>query len=684
MYVEKMRRLVEDGADTLNNAKKLLRLFSSYTHKEHIRFDGDQTLFHLLVKNKKPVLLEALLKTNCYQHIASVADKELHTILHYVVRQEEEGFCQQTLDVILKYLPDLMNHIDHEGNTALHLALLHKKIPAIKALVRSHLADTSIPNHEGRTASKLAEHDPELLKAMVYIALPCPDLSFSVGKKTLGSGRNSARKYTITRERSVTGHSVTFPSAASSSSNPMALSSSSVVSFSADLPSKARSTPARGRSYSDSSPKERALIDPIKIEQGVFNKECYKGYPENLFIMLLNVAKEGVLQKHDLLIAAKFIEICTHYPLSSDNQALQDNLFSNPANQQLLRFVLDQLLLYEPSMQKQLEEYQAHIQFRSSQFKLLLEENKTSSEAIPTSDQNVEGSALSRELWTIITSESDSDANIDPFQIATWRIIGLSARYPFQLIIKALIKTFPKLNQHQRLDVNYFVWQMMIHNPSSIDTHREVLKKFRRANNRGLGETGTLLNNALIDLHHVISARAPIMRNIHLFQNWSQAPQFQNERRSFDALINAALAKKAGKRNEEIRLICDELLGNTLSLYQRMTPRDLGDPECSANIAQQKEFKNKLTTYLVNKIFEQPTGKQTNVIQLILEIAEPLCSLGTKELQDLHSLKILVGVLNKRSVSRLKQSFAELSPAEKKTFKKIVALTSDKNNECAI
>lgn len=697
MAVEEIQKIINKSSNRQSNAEALLVELINCPHVERIRYTDSQTFFHLLVNKKKDVVLEFILKNGTFNHIALIPDERESSILCYAIMQDD--VCLKTLNLILTYLPDLINRIDLQGNTALHLAIMHRKIEAIKALRKTEQVDVDLPNQNGDTPATLAGNDPELIRAMMHnnLSTETPPQAVS-NKKRPNSNRTSTRavplRSTFWKERSKSIRSTTFlvsPEHLTTSLSPLAASS-------ADVFAKTKS-PHRLRSSSHEAFENSAITkDPIKIQQGLFKRENYKNYPESLFLMLLDVAKDGIIQAEDLSLVNKFIEICLCYPFLSTNETLKNTLFSKPANFHVLSYILKQLQTVQPLMAQQLDEYQNRIKFMTWNFEEQM--NKSSSSFASSSSDIIAPTSpdLIQSLWITIvgrqehTIDNNGEKNKSViydfnYEMATQRIVGLNTIYPFEQIIEQINLLFPTLNNCQRLNANYLVWQMIIHDPTSLETKKDWIKKFKRVNKKshdGLGKAGTFFNEKLFDLEEFVLQRAPLIRNVLLFQKWLHEAQFVEGKKDLDSVISSALRKKTGQRDREVSIICDELINITLSLFQRVTLRELGvgcydNKEITPNIVAYTEFKNKLISYMVNKILNEPEGKQTNAIKFMLELAQHLYKPRATNQLDLNSLSLIVGVLNINGISRLKEVFAALSTSEKELLAKINKLVRDNN-----
>lgn len=148
----------------LNELLNILKIEPSLIQKEYIL---KRHLFHIIVLKDLAVVMKGMLDS-IYKPLAFQADRKKETVIHYAVRKFESS--TKMLDLLLGYLPTLIDIPNKRGQTALHLAVSSGKIAAIKTLVK-HSADPDRKDENGKTPRDYAVNQPKLIEALISINL---------------------------------------------------------------------------------------------------------------------------------------------------------------------------------------------------------------------------------------------------------------------------------------------------------------------------------------------------------------------------------------------------------------------------------------------------------------------------------------------------------------------------------
>jgi ankyrin repeat protein len=127
MNKETIQALIFSEKGENDIAQELLEYFSNNPDLININYLLNRNVFHLLVIQNKAQVLKLLFEYSITEgkswlDTAALPDRNGYTILHYAARHEEHSL--ETMDVLLKYFPTLINSINKYGQTPLHEAVM--------------------------------------------------------------------------------------------------------------------------------------------------------------------------------------------------------------------------------------------------------------------------------------------------------------------------------------------------------------------------------------------------------------------------------------------------------------------------------------------------------------------------------------------------------------------------------
>lgn len=149
----------------LNRLLKALRADPSLIQKEYVL---KRHLLHFIVLKDRVAVMQGMLDS-IYKPLAFQPDRKKQSILHYAVQKFENS--PEMLILLLERLPELTDQPDHEGKTALHLAVEAGKLPAIKLLINKGHADPDRKDNAGKSPRDYAIGQPKLIEALISLNL---------------------------------------------------------------------------------------------------------------------------------------------------------------------------------------------------------------------------------------------------------------------------------------------------------------------------------------------------------------------------------------------------------------------------------------------------------------------------------------------------------------------------------
>ncbi|MDP3268570.1 MAG: RasGEF domain-containing protein [Legionella sp.] len=129
----------------------------------------ERTIFHILILKNKLDTLEILLNSDLLEvkNIESIVLQEYlsekQNLLHFAIIHSNES----AFEIIYKKFPFLLNQVDSNNNTPLHIAVIHKQFWAIRS-IRNIQPNFIYPhNNDDCTVLDLAKNDKELQNALL-------------------------------------------------------------------------------------------------------------------------------------------------------------------------------------------------------------------------------------------------------------------------------------------------------------------------------------------------------------------------------------------------------------------------------------------------------------------------------------------------------------------------------------
>ncbi len=623
----------------------------------------ERNVFHLLVLKNKTKVLDKFLSHDDWKAVAKRPDRQGNTLFHFAVRNGEEN--QETLTVLLKHIPEMLNTQNNSKNTPLHDAVRFDQPWAVKCLLNQNQTERSIRNAHKKTALELALANPLIRQVILNI-----DLS-KIQSLDLRNRPNSPDK------DSLDSFHESFPLMSSRSTSSDSLTSPS--SFDSSTPSsKIQEINLRALSFAPDADDEDRVVSTTK-PKGSYSLTPYL---KNLFAAYQ--AKDSSYQE----LFEQFCHLFCKYHLS---EPLDLREFSAVAVKEVLLNTLSSTYSFVDAQSKQIQN--RNFELLNDFSSLLLSCN-----LMVPDQKKIEFSAkdsLPNSLM-LLTACKEGPKSIREFNFerVAHRALGLLSSYDLVAILKNLRRLYKNFDYHQKLVANYVVWQLFTYqcidglsSNSLVFLHMKLFVKCNVDEEVGLGLLGGQINSfldALIENNSDVF-NAPV-NNYQIITQ--QLAEFEVSQDSFDQLVTRALDLKKGEREYEVKRIAQEMRILTIRFYQNVHMKEFGGcgwakPESSENsphIIELTQIFNKLSTYFVMRILHQPSGNIKNALQFMLELAHEVCPLDGERYPDLNQLMLICSVLNNLNVSRLSNSFELLSSRERKMRQEIEQMVSNEAN----
>ncbi|QMT61676.1 RasGEF domain-containing protein [Legionella sp. PC997] len=661
MNKEKIQELIFSDKDEKEIAAELIKWFTKDPELIKERYIFDRTVFHLLVLKNKPKVLEALLSDTTWRlmqdrpwrEIAVLGDRNNATLWHYAVRSEEGT---ETLEVLLEYIPELINNSNNLGNTPLHEAVLHDNVLAIQSLVNTGKCDRAVKNEQEKTPLDMAGSKLELRKALLSINLShIKSLDLRYRKSTPGSAEKLGDFFPLLSSRNGSDYS----------SSP----SSSFDSFHSSLRLQGESSPERD-------------LSNLKIVSDQENTAVTTSKQINLFLQ--EMVGEYRLDKHSaeyLTAQKKFHELCktNFFP---EDFTFDPKLITHPEFQKV---VSDAIGIFYPSVDGIYTHSQEKINILMNQFIALLiphislEDSKPREVPLFSEGTPQKNQPLSL-LWFLTacqeTPESKREFNLEKITNQALGVLGSTSLIEVLISLRTLYVHF---DADQKLIANLIVMQLLCYSAvnriAELPTLSMQLRFFCNINSdkdKGLGELGSELNQHLKEglESSSVYTNCPLLHNFLSLNRQLRCPTLIDANRSFDQLVNQALAKTRGERVDEVLLIAHELRQLTITFYQKVSITEFNDGNwlkadkdiLSPNIKELTGSFNRLSSYFCFKILSQPPENLKTALQFIIDLAQALCPLKGENYPDLNHMMLIAGILNNKNISRLYDKNASRIP----------------------
>lgn len=687
MNKEKIQSLIFSDEDEKEIARKLIKWFIKYPDLIKERYLIDRTVFHLLVLKNKSEALKLVLEDTTWRffedkswyEIAALPDRAGCTPIHYVVRSDEKSLV--TMNVLLKYIPAKINSKNNIGNTPLHEAVLTSKLWAVKALVAAN-CDRSILNGNGKSALDLAA-DTDVRQALLSI-----DLSTI---KTLDLSHKTPSPESMDSLRD------SFPllsSDRSPYSSPASSSSGSLSSRSLDLKISEPDTLDSSLDLEVDWDGDKFIANDVVF---ALLKQMVSAYQEN---------KQSALY---LQLQKQFNALCLQNLLSNDFDLSQEPLFKQNENRQVLS---DTMSIMYPFVEKH------YNRNKDKGYKLLknfiytivpyISVADSEPRAVPVLDTGtIKKDTTLDVLWLLTAGQESRESKREiKFDIISNRALGILSSTSLLNLLINLRKLYPYFDKDQKIIANFVVLQLLyydginkIKQEANIALQLKFLCNLNADEEKGLGDLGKLINHHLNQIYNLSSvySRNPLLRNYYILNQEVSRPSMVESYKSFDAIVNQALAKNRRSRVEEVQLIAHELRMLTFAFYQQVSSTEfynknwekkdtcpnaetdhicdnhcvkVGRSSLSPHIVEFTENFNKLSNYFVAKILAQPTGNLKNALQFLIEIGKALCPLAGEQYPDLNHLMVITSVFNNNNIMRL-NIIKELSTQDRESIEEI-------------
>ncbi|PWY56692.1 hypothetical protein DGG96_04595 [Legionella qingyii] len=664
MRTKKILRLISTESDQDVILKKLDLWFSKDPQLIERTYIFERNIFHLLVLKNKTKVLDKLLSDEQRKSVAQRADRLGNTLLHFAVRNGGEN--QDTLNVLLKHFPEMVNTQNRSENTPFHDAVIFDQLWAVNILLNHKQTKRSIKNANDKTAPELALGNPAIRQAILSIDLSKIQL---LDLRNRPSSSNSSafdsfhESFPLMSSRSNSSDSLASPDSVDSSS----------PSF------KLQEINWRVLNFDPGEEQE---------ETEVLNRKPTKPYSLTPYLKKLLAAH----QEKDSSYQALFERVCRRFGKYHLSEALDFSEFSAATVQEVLLSILSSSCSIVTAQSKQIQNrnFQLFKEFSS----LLLSNNLTLPESKEIAISDKESLANALKLLTACKETPESIREFD-FERIAHRALGLLSFYDLITILINLRRLYKNLDYHQKIVANYVVWQLFTYQciegitpDSLVFLQMKLFFKYNVDKEFGLGLLGMQINalfEALIE-NNLDVFNVPALSNYQ--QITQRLAEYEVSQESFDRLIDRAMDLKKGEREYEVKRLAQEMRILTINFYQNVLIKEFGGGEWAKaeskknapHIDKSTQFFNKLSAYFVKKILSQPSNNIKNALQFMLELAHELCLLDGEKYPDLNHLMLICSVLNNNNILRLSNSFELLSSKERKALAELEHMVSKESN----
>ncbi|CAM2810024.1 RasGEF domain-containing protein [Legionella worsleiensis] len=710
MNREKIQALISSDTDEKIITRELIKWFITEPDLINTRYELGRTVFHLLVLHNKAQVLNALLEDTTWKltgdvswhEVATGTDQNGWTMFHYAAKADEHGI--NTMDVLLKFFPHTVDAQDINGNTPLHEAILAQRLWAVKKLVE-HKCNRSLKNKNGQTALELPKINSDLRMALLAVdlsSLKSLDSRFRTNKDTLSKDSSMSSLFNLKESCPLLTTKRGSSSSASSSSSTLSLHSS--------------------LRYSNIERSESSSSN-LSWEQETECTELNEIANKTAFQVFSRLIKAYQTNKRSVISASlqnQLTELLTTGLLADDFGLYLTPLLKKPEN---LRLIHDELDNLSPRVHELYSLIQDQTTAVITDFLTLFTDHSSIVDSAPRNPPIFDSSTqkirtIQESLWLLTACQikHNSERTCDLAAISH-RALWLLSATPLSELIMHLNELYPHFDQYQKLIANFVIMQLIHYDAiNSIkpdpDTAKQLTVLTQQNNDEvnGLGTLGTDINRHLLKTRELCSVyeKHPLLRNYYLLNQALNQPTALNMLRSFDQLVDEALAKTRSKREEEVQLIAHELRMLTFFFYQNVSIAEFynknwekadicsqsgeKDHVCDVNcvtvgkstlarhIVEFTDNFNKLSNYFVVKLLAQPPKNLKNSLQLLIEIAQALCPLNNEHYPDINHLMVINSIFNNLDISRLVNFDKELTAEDNAYRMEIETITSrDKN-----
>lgn len=664
MKTKKILSLISTENDQDVILKKLDLWFSKDPQLIEKTYIFERNIFHLLVLKNKTKVLDKLLSDEQRKSIAQRADRLGNTLLHFAVRNGEEN--QDTLNVLLKHFPEMVNTQNSSENTPFHDAILFDQLWAVNIFLKHKQTKRSIKNANDKTAPELALGNPAIRQAILSIDLSKIQLldlrhrPSSANSRSLDSFHDS---FPLMSSRSASSDSLVSPDSVDSSSPSFKLQE---INW-------------------------RALnFDPVEEQEDteVLDRKPVEPYSLTPYLKKLFVAHQEKNRSYQKL----FKRVCKLFCKYHLSDALDLSEFSAATVQEVLLNIISSSYSAVTAQYKQIQNrnFKLFQDFSS----LLLSNNLMLPEQKEVAVSEKKSLTNALKLLTACKETPESIREFD-FERIAHRALGLLSAYDLVTILINLRRLYKEFDYHEKLVANYVVWQLFTYqcieglSPSSAAfLQMKFLFKCNVDEELGLGLLGMQINSlfdALIENNSDVF-NVPVLSNYQLITQ--RLAEYKLSQDSFEHLVDRAIELKQGEREYEVKRIAQEMRILTINFYQNVLIKEFSgcgwvkeeSKKNAPHIEELTQFFNKLSACFVKKILSQPGDNIKNALQFMLELAHELCLLDGEKYPDLNHLMLICSVLNNNNILRLSNSFELLSSKERKTLAELEHMVSKESN----
>lgn len=677
MNKETIQALIFSEAEENDIARKLLEYFTNNPDLLDIHYVLNRNIFHLLVKQNKAQVLKLLFEYSVAERSfwldkAALPDRNGCTILHYAARNAEHA--RETMEVVLQYLPTLINSKNKYGQTSLHEAVSAQRVWAVKRLVSFKDCDRSIKNSLLKTAIEMPEVTDEIRQAYLSLDLSAIKLLDLRHRENSPGSRDSFRD--------------SFPM----------LSSGNTPSPSRGLEYQYSLLRYQGSSSPTSSSSELSGEQEMQMDENQIIAN------EVVVSKLKQLLKIYITNKHSVICAPllkEFSALFREHLLADDFDLSKEEAFQNHETGQILNDVLSSLYpcVNEAYAQNQSEYFiliDSFIHLLVPQISIADSKRRIA----PKFNSDDEQQNMVRDtLWLLTACQlSHKSRRVFNFEVITNRALGVLSFISLLDVLVNLKALYPYFDRDQKLVANFIVLQLLYYNainqvipPSKLDFRLQFICKLNTNKENGLGIMGKAINRHLLKMQSLslVSTKNILLHNFYILNRQASHPELVKSYRSFEQIVDLALTKSRDTRVDEVQIMAHELRILTFSLYQNVLIGEFWNngwtkadrSKLSPRIVEFTDYFNKLSNYFVAKILSQPTCNIKNALQLFIEIAQALCPLADELYPDINHLMVIgFGVLANTNITRLTSFLKDLPSKDRRYLEEISKIVSPEKN----
>ncbi|WP_057624630.1 RasGEF domain-containing protein [Candidatus Berkiella cookevillensis] len=702
----------------LNALLNTLKIDPSLIQKEYIL---KRHLFHIIVLKDLAVVMKGMLDS-IYKPLAFQADRKKETVIHYAVRKFESS--TKMLDLLLEYLPSLIDIPNKRGQTALHLAVSDGKVAAIKTLIR-HNADPDRKDESSKTSRDYAVDQPKLIEALISINLN--NLHFNQQFPVL-DGEHTSReavvqlteRFSMLRLASESDDSwddISYLSSESSRTQSDGIqtpSSSKNSDRSDDLSSPTLLAGASNSSEKSAEDTQEEIVftladlreghvDKLRrylISGGDPDKNIFLSRP--LIIQAFILAASSEHSENASALTEQFYLLLEYGLLENQNSKInfkalvRDRPNCLPILQGGMNHLSWQLRAQALAHRHQLSIYGSHLD-------RILYRNGLGLR-IPDIFRELDYHELSEiygikeEIVEVFDLLCACKANKQAARVFDKTLISITAQgilntlSPIE-ILDCLIKLFPHFDVQQRLTACMIVKELMRDDIFNImvcsDEFFFAIKKFTNTV-RDVFADGDEIAEKLLQIFdekkNIFYHRAA--SNYRCLQECISIPGLSEKLISVQMIIKNGIESEGAEQEKWLKFFANEIRKITIHFYQDLRVSEFYNlawkknqsNEAYSSINKEIQLYNMLSNFIVDEILVCPPIDIPRALSFFILVARELCCSADTTGPDMNGLSKIVGALLKNPISRMNSMLSQLPCEINSILRQIQILSGAESN----